>query len=171
MTNITRRTAAATAAAAFALPAAAAEVKPMASTDFVATYHALIKDWQRQDIDAVLARVTDDLEWHYLVGLPPLKGKAAMREFLVKFGKGMHDVKWRIFDVMTGKDRIMVEGVDEYTNEAGNRVAVPYMGIYEFRDGLICRWRDYCDSGLAGRLKNGEAVPAYVDALIDRKAV
>ena len=172
MNELSRRAAVA-GALATPFPAAAAEAKPMAtnSSDHLATLHALIKDWQRKDIDAVLARVTEDLEWHYLVGYPPLNGKAAAREFLVKFGAGMRDIKWRIFDAMPGKDKLMVEGVDEYTSEAGNRVVVPYMGILEFRDGLICRWRDYCDSGLAGRLKNGEAVPTHVEALTSRKTI
>ena len=168
-----RRTAAALAVGAAGALAtrstAAAEAKPMA--DHLATLHALIKDWQRKDIDAVLARVTDDIEWHYLVGYAPLKGKAAMRDMLAKFSPTMNDVKWRIFKAMQDKDTLMVEGVDEYKTEAGHSVVVPYMGTLEFRNGLISHWRDYCDSGLAGRLKNGDAVPAYVTTLTSRKAI
>ncbi len=140
-------------------------------TDHLATYHSLIAAWKKKDIDAVLAKVTDDFEWHYLVGLPPLSGKDAARKFLEKFGSSIAEVRWRVFDAFQKDNKIVVEGVDEYSTTTGGRVAVPYMGILEFRGDKIAKWRDYCDSALAGRMKNGEAVPAYVDKLIDRKAI
>lgn len=166
---LSRRGLAAMAAAGIAASPAFAKATPM--SDHLAKLHALIADWQRKDIDAVLARVTDDLEWHYLVGLPPLNGKPAARAFLEKFGAQISDIRWRIFDCIQKGDKLMVEGVDEYTTATGSRVVVPYMGILEFRGNLICRWRDYCDSALAGRLKAGEAVPAHVATLADRKPI
>ena len=137
----------------------------------LAVLHSLIAAWKTKDIDGVLSHLTEDIEWHYLVGLPPLKGKPAARAFLEKFGAPIAEVRWRIFDAAVIDDRMLVEGVDEYFTTNGGHVVVPYMGILQFRDGLIFRWRDYADSGLAGKLKNGEPVPDYVTALVDRKAI
>ena len=173
MTDLPRRRLGLFAAAAVAVPAIAAcsdgEKKPMA--DHLPTYKSLIEAWKKKDIDAVLAMVTDDLEWHYLVGLPPLNGKDAARAFLEKFGGSIAEVRWRVFDAFQKDNKIVVEGVDEYTTTTGGRVVVPYLGILEFRDGKIAKWRDYCDSALAGRLKNGEAVPPHVEKLIERTAI
>jgi limonene-1,2-epoxide hydrolase len=170
MSEIPRRT-----LGALAVAAAATAVSPATGatpmTDHLPTYHSLIEAWKKKDIDAVLAKVTDDFEWHYLVGLPPLSGKDAARKFLEKFGSSIAEVRWRVFDAFQKDNKIVVEGVDEYSTTTGGRVAVPYIGILEFRDGKIAKWRDYCDSALAGRMKNGEAVPAYVEKLIDRKAI
>ena len=172
MSNLPRRTFGAFAAAALAVPAIAAcsdGEKPM--VDHLPTYHSLIEAWKKKDIDAVLAKVTDDFEWHYLVGLPPLNGKDAARAFLEKFGGSIAEVRWRVFDAFQKDNKIVVEGVDEYTTTTGGRVVVPYMGILEFRDGKIAKWRDYCDSALAGRLKNGEEVPPHVEKLAARTAI
>ena len=157
--------------AAAGLAGGSAEAARDTKKEYLAVYHGLIADWGRKDIDAVLARMTDDIVWHYLVGLPPLTGKAAARGFLEKFGAPIKEVRWRIFDAAVVEDRLMVEGVDEYLTTTGGHVVVPYMGILTFRGGLVSRWRDYCDSGLAGKMKNGEAAPDYVNTLIDRKAI
>jgi limonene-1,2-epoxide hydrolase len=141
------------------------------SHPYVEAVRGLIADWKRKDIDAVLTRVADDIVWHYLVGLPPLVGKPAARNFLEKFGAPIAEVRWRIFDASVADDRVMVEGVDEYVTTAGGRVVVPYMGIMQFRDGLIHRWRDYADTALVAKLKNGEPVPDYVEALISRREI
>jgi limonene-1,2-epoxide hydrolase len=39
--------------------------------------------------------------------------------------------------------RLLTEGREEYVNASGQTVSHPYMGIIEFRDGLIVGWRDY----------------------------
>jgi limonene-1,2-epoxide hydrolase len=38
----------------------------------------------------------------------------------------------------------MIEGREEYTDtRSGRRVGHPYMGILEFRDDKVAKWRDY----------------------------
>lgn len=138
---------------------------------YLAIYHGLIADWKKKDIDSVLDKLTDDIEWHYLVGSPPVTGKAGARGFLEKFAATIKEVRWRIFDAMAEGDKLMVEGVDEYIAVDGKRIAAPYMGILQFRDGKIYRWRDYTDSGVIAKQRAGEAPPDFIDKLIDRKAI
>jgi limonene-1,2-epoxide hydrolase len=40
------------------------------------------------------------------------------------------------------------------------------MGIFEFRDGKVRRWRDYVDTGLIAKARAGETFPEWLEALI-----
>ena len=135
-------------------------------------YLALIEDWKRRDIDAVLDRLTDDIVWHYAAAAqPPLRSKRAARKFLENFAAILSEVRWRVFDAVEAGDRLWVEGVDEFITRDGVRVATPYAGVLDFRGELICGWRDYIDAGVAEAMRGGAAAPAQVEALIDRPAL
>lgn len=132
----------------------------------------LINDWKRKDIDAVLARVTDDIVWYSHVGSPPKRGKAEMRAFLEAMAGGISDIRWRIYNHAVSGDRIFLEGADDFvTNADKRRVAIPYMGIMRFRGPLICEWRDYFDRALFDRLKAGDPVPPEIAVLLERPGV
>lgn len=161
------KTTGATAVAAAASPLAAA---PQVS--YIDAVSALISDWRRKDVDAVLARVTDDIVWFSHVGTAPKIGKQAMRDFLVPFGAALTDVKWRIFGHATSGNQIFVEGVDDFVLVADKRrVAIPYAGVMTFRGSLISEWRDYFDRALFDRLKAGEPAPPEITKLLDRPGI
>jgi limonene-1,2-epoxide hydrolase len=133
---------------------------------------ALIDAWKRQYIEDVLARMDDDIVWHFAVGAePPLKGKAAARKFLLRFGADIAEVRWRVFDHAESGDRLFVEGVDEFTTRGGLTVVAPYAGVIRFRGDLILDWRDYVDVGVIAAQQGGGAPTPHVLALADRPAV
>ena len=133
---------------------------------------ALIEAWKRKDIDDVLSRMDDEVVWHFAVGAePPLKGKAAARKFLVRFGADIAEVRWRVFDHAESGDRLFVEGVDEFRTNAGHLVAAPYAGVLTFRGELICDWRDYVDVGVMDAQRGGEGRSAWVAEMIERPAL
>jgi limonene-1,2-epoxide hydrolase len=135
-------------------------------------YLDLIEDWKRRDIDAVLARLTDDIVWHYAVaGQPPLRSKRAARKFLENFAGILAEVRWRVFDAAEVGDRLFVEGVDEFFTKDGIRVATPYAGVLEFRGDLICGWRDYFDGAVAEAMRGGYAASPQVEELIARPVI
>ncbi len=127
----------------------------------------LIADWKRGDVEAVLARLHEDVVYHFHVGTRPLVGRDRVRRFLDKFGQGQREIRWRIVHHAQSGDSLLVEGVDDYVNADGRRLRTPYMGIFEFEDGLIRGWRDYLDAGLVARSEAGEALPEWVEALVD----
>ena len=132
----------------------------------------LIEAWKRSDLDTVASLLADDIVWHYAAAIaPPLEGKAAAVAFLTNFRGTMGEVTWRIFHHAESGPLLFLEGVDEYVGNDGVRVAAPYAGVLEFRDGKVCAWRDYLDMGLVTRMKAGTPVPDYVEALIARPAV
>jgi len=99
---------------------------------------------QLKDKAAVLALVTADVEYHYHVGSKPLIGREKIGKFLDYHWGHTTDAVWSIQTHAVTGDKLLVEGTEELTDtNTGQRVHTPYMGIFEFRDGLIARWRDY----------------------------
>jgi len=135
------------------------------------TLQTLIAAWKARDVEGVLALLTDDVVWHYAAAaMPPVRGKATTRKLLTRFLADMHDVRWRIFCHAETADRLFVEGVDEFRNAEGHTVATPYAGVMDFRDGLICGWRDYVDLATTTAQQTGEPRSKQVEALLDRPA-
>jgi len=129
----------------------------------------VIEAWQAKDIERVLAFMADDIVWHYAAAvMPPVRGKAAAAKLLARFQADMHRIEWRIFAHAEAGDRLFVEGVDDYLTPDGHRVATPYAGVLDFRDGLIVGWRDYVDLGVAAQQKAGEPFSKQVLELLDR---
>jgi len=135
-------------------------------SDHIEIVNRLIDAWKQGDIEGVLSCLTDDIEYHYVVGARPLIGREWVRRFLDKFGAGQTDIRWRIVNHASSGDKLLVEGVDDYMDAAGVRIQTPYMGIFEIRDGKIRRWRDYVDTGLINTAKSGEALPPWLDPLL-----
>lgn len=136
------------------------------------TFQKLIAAWKARDVETVLAFMSEDVVWHYAAAaMPPTRGKPAARKLLQRFLGDMHDVQWRIFSHAETGERLFVEGVDEYRTPDGKTVATPYAGVLDFRDGLICGWRDYVDLGVAAAQKAGEPPSRQVLELLDRAPV
>lgn len=131
----------------------------------------LIASWRRHDIDAVLPLLHEDLVWHYHVGSKPMRGRAGARRILEVLAQRQKEIGWRIFHLAEVGERLFVEGADVYTTPDGVRIEVPYMGILEFKDGLIIGWRDYVDSAVVARLEAGEARPDFLTALTSRASI
>jgi limonene-1,2-epoxide hydrolase len=155
------------AASVVAVQSKAAEVK-RAVADYYSLFIGLITAWQKHDVDAVIGHMADDIVWYAFVGSAPIKGKAAVRAALTAMAPRRTAEHWRIFNYATSGNRLYVEGVDDFADQAGHRIAVPYMGIIEFRDQLIVGWRDYFDAGLLKRMRDGESVPAEIEPLVSR---
>ena len=99
--------------------------------------------WVRDDLDAVFAQCTDDL---VAVNVPigPIHGKAAVRKFFEKFGRGMSDKRYDVERILVSGDIAVVEGVENYM-KSGKAVSLPYMSVFKFEGAKIREWRDYFD--------------------------
>ena len=131
----------------------------------------VILAWRRKDLDSMLRYIDDDIAWHSHVGSPPLQGKPAMREFATRLTTQMQEIHWRLFEAVSDGDSLHVEGVDDFVSNDGRRVVVPYAGVLRVREGRIVEWRDYFDRALFDRLKAGEPLPPYLEALAKRPAL
>jgi len=132
-----------------------------------AVVQKIIDAWKEKDVPGVLAQLTDDVEYHYLVGERPLIGKEWVSKFLNRFGKDISDTNhWRITRSAETGNALLLEGVDDYLATDGKRICYPYMGAFEFRDGLVSHWRDYADAGLISRVKQGDELPVWLQSLV-----
>ena len=108
------------------------------------TLRSIMEAVQAQDNERFLGHVTDDVEYVFHVGSPGVRGKDGVRRFLAKYRTIAEDVLWRVDRIAESGDCLFIEGYEEYTDKrTGQRIAHPYMGIMEFRDDKIAKWRDY----------------------------
>lgn len=165
--TLDRRTLIAAAGALAASPALAQETRPMSRLYPVLL--AVIDAWRRQDVEGVLAHVTDDIVWRNSSGFAPaIRGKAAMRTALQGMAPVIKTNKWRIFDYAENDSRLFMEGVDEFWLTTGQHVAIPYAGVLEFRGLLIHEWREYFDGRISAAMKAGQPITPELEEMIGR---
>ena len=135
-------------------------------------YLSIIQIWKAKDVEGVLAHLTDDVIWHHAAAIePPLRSKQAAREWLEQYGGAVNDSKWRVVNYAETETQLFIEGIEEYHTSEGVHIVLPYSGVYDFRGDKISGWRDYFDRGLTVRLREGQAIPDFVEELAARPAL
>ena len=129
-------------------------------------YMAAVSAWREKDLDTVMAQLTDDIEFHSLVGRDPHNGSEEVRAFLESLSNSMTDNKLRVINYAENGDNLLVEGVEDFIDAEGRRIQIPYVGTYKIRDGKIARWRDYFDPAIAERIRNGELMSDSLKELV-----
>lgn len=100
--------------------------------------------FDRRDIDAVAAAVTEDCLYHN-IPMQPVRGRAAIREALAGFVGGASEVEFAIHTIAEAANgAVLTERTDRFVI-GGKTISVRVMGVFEYRDGLISAWRDYFD--------------------------
>jgi len=112
----------------------------MSHADTIRAYYAA---WVADDLETVMSLCTDDV---VAINIPigPIRGKAAVRDFFARFGKGVSAKRYDVHRVLVSGDSAVIEGVENYVKN-GRQVSLPYMSTFLFRGDLICEWRDYFD--------------------------
>lgn len=136
------------------------------------TLHDIMEAWHRLDIDGVMDRLHDDFVWNNSGGMmPTIDGKPAMRAALEKMASKLESNAWRLFDYAEVGDTLWMEGVDEFFGKDGTRLAVPYAGVLEFKDGKILKWREYFNAYVQTSQREEKVVSPLVEAMLDRPIV
>ncbi len=131
----------------------------------------VMEAWSRHDVDGVIKFMADDVLWHYHVGSRPVSGSEAMARFLTKLSAHQQQLDWKLVRAAENDDAVLLEGTDDYVNPNGQRVQAPYMGVFEFDvENRITAWRDYVDMATMALGENGEALPDFLQVLVDRPA-
>ena len=137
-----------------------------AATQNIDIYKAVMTAWRQGDVETVMTYFTDDIEFHSLVGREPHRGSEEVRTFLNQLRDAMSENNMRIFRFEQSGDDLLVEGVEDFVDQEGRRIQIPYMGAYRFRDGKVERWRDYFDPAIAERTRNDEPMPDHLKELV-----
>lgn len=105
---------------------------------------AFFAAWSRQDHDAVLALLHEEVAYQNMPFDEVLRGKPAIAAFMTRFGKGMQDIHVELRHLVASDNVVFHEGTETYRRK-GRQVRLPYAGVFEFQDGKIIGWRDYFD--------------------------
>ena len=123
---------------------------------------ALMAASKVKDNDAFLALMTDDIEYYWYMHARPIIGKTTMRKFLINYQANFEQRDWTITHALESGDMMMVEGVEQiYDRSRAELINNPFMQAIEFKDGKICKMRDYYD---ASKVQAPVRKPATADA-------
>ena len=112
------------------------------SNGAIAVVEAFCEAWSNLDFESIAALLSDDIV--YRNGpLPMLAGKAPVMDYLS--GAGPFDnMEWEILNIASSGNAVLTERID-HISRRGQSAALPIMGTFEVREGLIVEWRDYFD--------------------------
>ncbi|WP_380872069.1 hypothetical protein ACFB49_30150 [Sphingomonas sp. DBB INV C78] len=112
----------------------------------IPTVIAFCEAWKSRDADRIAALVSEDCFYHN-VPMEPVVGRAAIAEFIRGFLGDASSVEFEMLTIAEAADgTVLTERVDRFVTAAG-KVALPVMGSFKLKDGLIARWLDYFDMG------------------------
>ena len=99
--------------------------------------------WSRRDAEELLAYFTEDAVYHN-IPMPPVVGKAAIREVFGLFLPPSESIDWEMLHLAAAGDLVFTERVDRFVM-GGKTIELPVAGVFELEGGLIRAWRDYFD--------------------------
>lgn len=104
-----------------------------------------INAWTAMDLDAIMSFFTEDAVYINIPMEPVNNGKAEIRAFIEGFMGATTAMEFIIHNQVEGSDGIVMNERTDRLEMGGKWVELPVMGVFEFRDGKICAWRDYFD--------------------------
>ncbi len=105
-----------------------------------------LEAWQRRETDTILESFDDDGVYHAMP-LPPITGKAALREWVAHF-EGVTPARLDVHHQVASGDVVINERTDHMTLN-GRPVTLPICAVFVIEDGRIKEWREYFDVGPA----------------------
>ena len=105
-----------------------------------------LRAWEQRDTDHIVDCFTDDGVYHSMP-LPPIVGKAAIRDFVAGF-EGRPPGRLEIRHQIASDTLVMNERTDHIVIN-GRPVVLPICGVFEVDGGRIKAWREYFDLGPA----------------------
>jgi limonene-1,2-epoxide hydrolase len=105
---------------------------------------AFCEAWKSRDPDRIVALMSEDCFYHN-VPMEPVVGRPAIAEFIRSFLGDAKTVEFEILAIAEADDgAVLTERVDHF-DYGGRRMALPAMGSFRLKDGLVTRWLDYFD--------------------------
>jgi ketosteroid isomerase-like protein len=120
----------------------------MHGRDWHAWTEAFLAPWNRQDVEGVLATMTDDFAWQFPAGPhqdgATYRGKAELRAWLTRFFAMVPDLNYAIVDLHPGPNHLVMEVlVTGHNVETKQTLRFQACDIVVFRDGIAIEKRSY----------------------------
>lgn len=107
------------------------------------TIRNFIAAWSRLNVDEIVSYFAEDGVYHNMP-TQPVKGHAALRQFIAAFLKMWSKTDWDVLNIMSKGDVVIAERLDR-TVAMGKNIDLPCCGVFEMANGKIKVWRDYFD--------------------------
>jgi ketosteroid isomerase-like protein len=107
--------------------------------------HKLFAAIDGKDADAFVAFLTEDAVFAF-GNLPPVSGKAAIRETLVGFFGSIRALRHEVTDTWTLPDVFVAIGQVTYTRHDGSALPVPFADVLRMKKGLAREYLIYVDA-------------------------
>lgn len=105
-----------------------------------------------RDVKAVLAMLTDDIEWHGAKSMDiPYggfrKGKAEVEKFFARIGQSIAYASFEASEYVAHNERVVVIGREKFlVKQTGKHVANEWAMFFNVRQGRISRFQVYEDT-------------------------
>jgi ketosteroid isomerase-like protein len=114
----------------------------------------LLDEWNRGDVDALLARTSEDFEWHPVLVASveggAYRGHDGFREFLSEWTSTWNSWNLEAEEMREFGDQVLVlTRVRAEGRGSGVELDQSLAHLFEFRGGLICRAETFLDRGKA----------------------
>jgi ketosteroid isomerase-like protein len=97
------------------------------------------------DADAFVGFLTEDAVFAF-GNLPPVAGKAAIREMLVGFFGSIRALRHEVSDAWTLPDVVVAIGQVTYTRHDGSTLSVPFADVLRMKKKLVREYLIYVDA-------------------------
>jgi ketosteroid isomerase-like protein len=104
---------------------------------------------ERRDMDAWLGYWTEDVDYRAMEGAPddhgPMHGRADIRAYVQDWIDMFEDFRSEPVELIdAGEDTVVVvHAVSGTAKQSGIETEMTYAAVYSFRDGKVCRGREY----------------------------
>jgi uncharacterized protein len=121
------------------------------SGENVEVVRKVVDEWNRRDVDALIARATEDFEWHPVLvesveGGGVFRGHDGFREFLREWNSTWETWKLEAEEIRDlGEQVLVLTRVHAKGRGSGIVLDQSAAHLFEFRDGLLCRAQTFFD--------------------------
>lgn len=102
-----------------------------------------IAAWSHLNVEEIVSYFAEDGVYHNMP-TQPVKGQAALRQFIAAFLKTWSKTDWDVLNIMAKGNVVVAERLDR-TIATGRKIDLPCCGVFEMEAGKIKVWRDYFD--------------------------
>lgn len=114
----------------------------MSNTKAVADF---IAAWEALDVDRIMTFFAPDAVYHN-IPMPKVVGHDAIRTFIAGFLADATSARFEtLHTAENASGTVLNERVDTFVQKSGKTLRFEVMGVFEFKDGKISKWRDYFD--------------------------
>lgn len=113
---------------------------------------------QSTDLDEYTAMLTEDCVLEDPVGTPPLRGRAAIREFLAAGRERIAGANWTVHEVMACGREVAARWSCALRFVSGGEHTVDGIGVFTFAESAcVCHIREFYDASFFARMFAGTA--------------